>query len=161
MYPVFGTDIREFIFMKSSFTPKTVIGKIGLGLLGLVGVGFMISFFIDRHRSMNPGDTFLTITGRALPDGVVATRYGFKFEDNLFQRTHYWVLEGNTEGLRAVTEDSGFMLSEDARFLLPDVQELFGLPFSREDILAGYEWELDRDRWYWIFRDQRVALYAH
>ena len=43
----------------------------------------------------------------------------------------------------------------------PDLKRLFGVSGVSTQIVAGYEWELDRDRWYCIFAGEEIAFYAH
>jgi hypothetical protein len=70
-------------------------------------------------------------------------------------------LKGSPSALRRVTEGTGFAESlDDARAMLPDVRRLFGLSLSNEDVVLGYEWERQPDRWYYIFNDGTTALYA-
>jgi hypothetical protein len=110
----------------------------------------------------DPDAKFRAVTGRQLPPGVHATAYASETTDNLFRRTHYWLLTGPPAALRQVTAGTGFAESlEDARATLPDVQRLFGVPLSGKDVVAGYEAELDRNRWFCIFADGTTALYAH
>ena len=115
----------------------------------------------DQFRYADPPGTFTAITGRELPSGVTATHYGHAMTDNLFHTTHYWVIRGDITSLRQVVHGTGFSESGDARYMLPDMKALFGLALGESDVVTGFEWELDRDRWYCIFRDEQTALYAH
>ena len=116
---------------------------------------------IDRSRYSDPSAAFTAITGRELPSGVTATQYRHEMTDNLFHTTHYWTLRGDITSLRQVVHGTGFFESGDARYALPDMKALFGLALGQSDVVTGFEWELDRDRWYCIFRDEQTALYAH
>ena len=108
------------------------------------------------------GERFRAVTGRDLPPGVHATGYGKEMNDNLFHTTHYWLLNGSPTALQQVTKGTGFQESlEDARWAVPDMQKLFGVTLSRVDVVAGYEWEHNRDRWFCIFGDGTKALYVH
>jgi hypothetical protein len=110
----------------------------------------------------DPRERFRDITGRDLPPGVRATAYANATTDNLFHTTHYWLLTGSPTELNRVTEGTGFEESlEDARWAVPDMRRLFDVPLSREDVVAGFEWEQDRDRWFCILGDGTTAVYAH
>ena len=125
-------------------------------LLAAGGLGAW-SWYVRAH----PDAGFRWLTGRDLPPGVRAVAYANRLTDNFFHTTHYWQLEGSAAALRQVTEGTGFREStEDARWILPDLKELFGLPWTRSDVLIGYEWELDHDRWFVIFTGETTALYA-
>lgn len=81
--------------------------------------------------------------------------------DAVLHTTHYWILRGNAASLRNVVRGTGFAESGDARYMLPNMKALFGLALGESDVITGFEWELDRDGWYCIFRDEKTALYAH
>lgn len=145
----------------SRFIPRSFFGK-KAAAFGFILVFCLIATFTQHaYRSARPQSAFEAITGRSLPAGVTATQYGTDITDNLFHETHYWLLAGDASSLRRVTEGTGFFLSDDAPHILPDMQDLFGLPLTSTDVVAGYEWELDRDRWFCIFRGEQSALYAH
>lgn len=145
----------------SRFIPKSFFGKIAVAF-GLILVSCPIVTYIQHaYRSSRPKSAFESITGRSLPTGVTATHYGTDITDNLFHETHYWLLTGDAASLRRVTEGTGFSLSDDAAHMLPNMQKLFDLSMTSADVVTGYEWELDRDRWYCIFRGEQSALYAH
>ena len=118
-------------------------------------------FIVDRIRTSDPSSNFVSISGRGLPLGVTATHYGHRITDNVLHRTHYWILQGDADALRSIVDGTGFKESEDAAYMLPDLKELFGLPLVESDVVAGFEWELDRDRWFCIFEGHRTALYSH
>jgi hypothetical protein len=125
-------------------------------LLAAGGLGAW-SWYLRAH----PEVAFRWLTGRDLPPGVRAVAYANEITDNLFRTTHYWQLEGTAPALRQVTEGTGFAEStEEARWILPDLNEMFGLPWTRSDVLIGYESELDHDCWYVIFAGETSALYA-
>jgi hypothetical protein len=116
----------------------------------------------DRHRRSHPDAAFKAITGRSLPPGVRSIAYTHKMTDNLFHTTHYWLLEGSPSALRQVTNGTGFQESlEDALIVASELHPLFGVTWPAKEIVAGYEWELDRDRWYCIFAGETNAVYAH
>jgi len=106
-------------------------------------------------------DPYQAITGRELPAGVRATAYGHEMNDNLFHTTHYWLLSGSASALRQVTNGTGFVESDDAREMMPDLGRLFGVSGVSTQVVTGYEWELGRDRWYCIFAGETTAFYAH
>ena len=130
--------------------------------LAVLSIAIFIAPYLVRHayRVARPQAAFESITGRTLPPGVVATHYGSELTDNVLHVTHYWVLSGDPASLRKVTEGTEFTLSEDAILMASVMKEEFDSPLTKEDALVGYEWELDRDRWFIIFRDG-TALYAH
>jgi hypothetical protein len=109
-----------------------------------------------------PEARFRAVTGRDLPAGVHAIAYAGEQNDSLFHTTHYWLLSGSPSALRRVKDQTGFIDSlEDARWMLPDVKNLFGVCLSSKDLIAGYEREDGRDRWFWIFGDGTTAIYAY
>ncbi|MEY2789467.1 MAG: hypothetical protein RLZZ34_2610 [Verrucomicrobiota bacterium] len=139
---------------------RTTIGKVLLVGVSLIVVAFLWSFGRDRYRRSHPDAAFRAITGRELPTGVRATAYGHEMTDNLFHTTHYWLLAGSPSALRQVTSGTGFVESEDARYFMPDLRNMFGNSVVTQ-VVVGYEWELDRDRWYCIFAGETTACYAH
>ena len=115
----------------------------------------------DWHRRTHPGAAFASINGRELPPGVQATAYAHATTDNLFHTTHYWLLAGSATALREVIVGSGLRPSDDARYVLPNLQELFGASQQRTEVVAGYESDSPRNEWYFIFAGEESALYAH
>jgi hypothetical protein len=110
----------------------------------------------------HPEAAFASITGRTLPVGVDALAYRREMADSFFHPTHYWLLSGNPDSLYQVIAGTGFERSdEDARWMVPDLAELFGSSLSKSQVVAGYEWELPRNRWYVIFEGEANALYTH
>jgi hypothetical protein len=102
-------------------------------------------------------------TGVALPTGVAALAHRSEFNDNLFHHTHYWRLRGPVGSLRRLAASSGLGRSdEDARYSLPDMQQMFGEALSEADVLEGYEGSLDggRDHWLIVFSEDRGAVFV-
>jgi hypothetical protein len=152
------TNLRPL--MRPCF-PRSTRGKLLCGTVALLIAWVITCIVMDRFRYADPTTAFTAITGRELPSGVTATRYQHEMTDNLFHTTHYWILRGDITSLRQVVHGTGFFESGDARHMLPDMKALFGLALGESDVVTGFEWELDRDRWYCIFRDEQTALYAH
>lgn len=146
--------------MQSCFK-RIITSKLLCGIAGILIVWVVTCVIIDQLRHADPSGAFTAITGRVLPIGVTATNYEHELTDNLFHTTHYWILQGDITSLRQVIQGTGFSESADARYMLPDMKDLFGMALGESDIGSAFEWELDRDRWYCIFRDKRTALYAH
>jgi hypothetical protein len=140
---------------------RTRIGKVLLVGASLILLTVLWSFGRDRYWRSHPEAAFRAITGRELPTGVRAMAYGHEMTDNLFHTTHYWLLAGSSSALRQVTNGTGFVESDDAREMMPDLRQLFGVSAVSTQVVAGYEWELDRDRWYCIFAGETTAFYAH
>lgn len=148
-------------FSMSRLIPSSILGRVAATFGLIVGFCILSPFAQLAYRIVFPQSAFERITGRSLPSGVTVTQYRANITDNFFHVTHYWLLSGDASSLRRVTKDTGFTLSDDAVHMLPDLQDLFGLPLTRADVVAGYEWELDRDRWFYIFRGEQTALYEH
>jgi hypothetical protein len=128
-----------------------------------IGVVAVVSWKVGRdlYWRKHPDAAFTSITGRVLPPGVRATAYAHEINDNLFHTTHYWLLAGAPSELHKVIVGTEFERSdEDARNMLPNLRDLFGVDWSREEVAAGYEWEVGRDRWYYIFAGEDRALYV-
>jgi len=140
---------------------RTKIGKVLLAGLSLILLVIVWDFGRDRYWRSHPDAAFRAITGRELPAGVHATAYSHEMTDNLLHTTHYWLLAGSPAALRQLTNDTGFVESEDARDMVPDLRRVFGVSDVSTQVVAGYEWELDRDRWYCIFAGETTAFYAH
>ena len=140
---------------------RTKIGKVLLVAASVLIVAFLWSFGRDLYWRLNPDAAFRAITGRELPIGVRAMAYTHKLTDNLFHTTHYWLLEGSPSALLQVTNGTDFEESDDAFVMAPDLRRMFGVSIVSTQIVAGYEWELDRDRWYCIFAGRTNAFYAH
>ena len=141
--------------------PRARIGKVLLVGAFLICAAFLWNFGLDRYWSLHPDAAFRAITGRELPAGVRAKAYGHEMNDNLFHTTHYWLFAGSPSALRQVTNGTGFVESEEARYMMPDLHRMFGDGVVATQVVAGYEWELGRDRWYCIFAGETTAFYAH
>lgn len=140
---------------------RTRFGRVsGVGR-SLIILAILWSFWRDHYWRFHPDAAFRAITGRGLPAGVRATAYGHEMNDNLFHTTHYWLLAGSPSALRQVTNGTGFVESEDARYMMPDLHCLFGGGLIATQVVAGYEWELGHHRWYCILAGDTTALYAH
>ena len=137
------------------------IGKCVVIGVSLVVIAFLWSFRRDRYWHSHPDAAFREIIGRDLPAGVRARAYGHEMKDNLFHTTHYWLLGGSASALRQVINGTGFVESEDARYMMPDLHSVFGGSVIATQVVAGYEWEADRNRWYCIFAGETTACYAH
>jgi hypothetical protein len=140
---------------------RTKTRKLLVAVACLILLAVVWSFARDWYLRTHPDTAFRAITGRELPAGVRATAYGHEMNDNLFHTTHYWLLAGSPSALRQVTNGTGFVESDDARDMMPDLRQLFGVSGISTQVVAGYEWELDRDRWYCIFAGETTAFYAH
>lgn len=140
---------------------RTKTRKLLVAVACLILLAVVWSFARDWYLRTHPDTAFRAITGRELPAGVRATAYGHEMNDNLFHTTHYWLLAGSPSALRQVTNGTGFVESEDAREMMPDLRGLFGVSTASTQVVAGYEWELGRDRWYCIFAGETTAFYAH
>ena len=134
-----------------------------LGLAASLLLLLAISCGVARHWywCSHPDTAFRALTGRELPAGVNASAYGREMTDNLFHVTHFWLLTGSPSALRQVTNGTGFAESEDAPHMLPDIGRVFGVSSVETQVIAGYEWELPRNRWYCIFAGGTNALYSH
>jgi hypothetical protein len=140
---------------------RTKTRKLLIAVACLILLAVVWTFARDWHLRTHPDTAFKAITGRELPTGVRATAYGHEMNDNLFHITHYWLLAGSPSALRQITNGTGFVESDDARSMMPDLRRLFGVASFSTQVVAGYEWELDRDRWYCIFAGETTAFYAH
>ncbi|NJM55929.1 MAG: hypothetical protein HC841_08600 [Verrucomicrobiae bacterium] len=140
---------------------RTTLGKVVLMGASLVVIAFGWKVARDLYWRTHPDVAFRAITGRELPAGVRAQKYGHEMNDNLFHTTHYWLLDGSPSALRQVTNGTGFVESEDARWMMPDLHRMFGSEVVTTQVVAGYEWELGRDRWYCILAGETTACYAH
>lgn len=140
---------------------RTKARKFLVAVACLILLTVVWSFAHDWYLRTHPDTAFRAITGRELPAGVRATAYGHEMTDNLFHTTHYWLLEGSPSALRQVTSGTGFFESEDAQHMMPDLRRMFGSSVAVTQVVAGYEWELGRDRWYCIFAGESTACYAH
>jgi hypothetical protein len=141
--------------------PRTRIGKVLLVGSSFIVAALSWSFGLDRYWRLHPHAAFRSITGRALPPGVRAKAYGREMNDNLFHTTHYWLVAGSPSALLQVTNGTGFVVSEDARYMMPDLHRTFGSGIEATQVVVGYEWELGRDRWYCILAGETTAFYAH
>ena len=151
---------------KSAVSPlmkflRTITGRILLIALSIVIAEVLRGFAMDRYWEAHPQKAFLPITRRGLPEGVHATKFRRTTDDNYRQTPNYWLLTGSPPALRQVTNNTGLVESEDARTMIPDLHDLFGDSDISTEIVTGYEWELDHDRWYWIFKGETTALYMH
>ena len=113
------------------------------------------------YWQLNPVRAFASLTHSMLPADVNVTAYAARMEDNFFHQTHYFLLSGSEQSLRAFATNSGLVESEDARYMLPT--HLFNQTLAAADTIAGYETEADkgRDRWFWILSGGDRAIYAY
>ena len=134
--------------------------RVGIALGFLLAVVVAWPFVRALYWRSHPEAAFSSVTGGQLPEGVSATAYRGRVDDNLFHVTHYWLLSGEPQSIRAVVDSAPFARSDaDARANLPDVAKLFGA--RRSALAAGYEWEAPRSHWYYIFEGEAEALYAY
>ena len=143
---------------KGKYT-RWILAIIGATLLAIAwGYG-------ERYlRLSSPDHGFKNYTGIALPSDVSAIAHGSEMDDNFFHETHYWTLSGPESSIRALASFFGLERSdEDAKWALPDMQKMFGLAMTRDDVVEGYEGSLDggRDRWLMIFANGRGAVFAY
>jgi hypothetical protein len=107
---------------------------------------------------------FRNYTGVSLPPGVGALGHGSSaWKDPLFHTTHYWLLDGPSESLRALaTAFKMHRSDEDARAMMPDMQKLFGVAIPISQMTEGYAGSADknRDRWLVILANGRGAVFA-
>lgn len=141
---------------------RTKTRKLLLLVASLVLLAIAWNFARGWYWRSHPESAFRSVTGRELPSGVHAVAYAHEITDNLFHPTRYWMLTGSPTGLRQVIVGTGFVESlEDARRMVPDLSRLFGVTLSSTRVVAGYELELGRDRWYCIFAGETNAFYAY
>lgn len=121
-------------------------------------IGFLLRL---SYWQSNPDRAFEHFTGRELPVGVHAVAYAWESNDALFHFGQYFLLSGSPSSLRRFTNGTGLVEStEDARWMLPDVNSLFGRSLSKEQVIVGYEDDSPRNNWYWIFSGETEAIYV-
>ena len=130
-------------------------------LAGVLVVGVMTYLALWNHSNQDPTSSFTQNAGQRIPDGVSVIAYRELMDDALLHKSRYWLLRGEPAALRKLATDPKFGPSlEDARYALPNMPELFNRPWQASDIVAGFEQDHGRGRWYWIFKGEREALYA-
>lgn len=142
--------------------PRAMFGRTFLLAIALAISGAVI-WTVGRnvYWSLRPTEAYRSITGRELPAGVDVLRYVRQGNDNFLHTTHCWLLVGSPGGLREIIRDSGLKPTEDAASILPDTERIFGYTLASSEVFAAFEWELDRDRWYYILVGETNAIYTH
>lgn len=132
-----------------------------------VAMGFATAFAImlvvptarDVWWHLYPGRAFAHYTGTPLPPGIVALRYGWAIDDNLFHVGRYWLLLGTRERFDAFARSNDvFESTEDARWADAHAQSLFGLTLPEKQAQAGYERDAGRGDSILVF-DNGLAIY--
>lgn len=127
----------------------------------MVAAIFAAGLFALSSPSRNSARAFAEDTGQQLPAGVSVVAYREATGDNFLHTSRYWLLKGDPDSLRQLADGPDFAASlEDSRLALPDMPELFRKPWQPSDVVAGFEQDQGRGRWYWIFSGEREALYA-
>lgn len=130
-----------------------IFSALGAAIAG--GVALRINYW-----QSNPSLAFEHFTGRTLPAGIQVSAYSSQANDNFFHFGHYFLLSGASVSLRQFTVGTTLSEStEDSRWMLPDVAELFDRSWAREQVLIGYEDNSPRNNWYWMFSGESAALY--
>ena len=130
---------------------------------GVLSVAVICNHAERQARFSGPDHGFQSCTGIALPTGVSAMAHSTDMNDNLFHETHYWRLSGPDSSLRSLADSFGLERSdEDAKWMMPDLQMMFGLSVKHADIIEGYEGNSGggRDRWLVIFSHEQGAVFV-
>lgn len=113
----------------------------------------------EMRWHLHPNLAFAHYTGTPLPPGIVALRYGWTINDNLFHAGHYWLLRGTPENIAAFAQAQDFgEASEEAYWNTPNAHELFGLTLPKERMRVGYRRHNGRTDWIWVYGDG-LAIY--
>lgn len=117
-------------------------------------------FALDWYRAAYPERAFEQITGAALPTGLRATNYSWAVSDNFFHVSHYWLLTGSPTQIDQFARSAGLSEStEDAKSMVPDLQPLFGIAWTSNEVVRGYEGDQPRNNWLWMFSDGKTSIY--
>jgi hypothetical protein len=120
-----------------------------------VGIALRLSYW-----QSNPRLAFEHFTGRPVPAGIQVRAYSSQANDNFFHFGHYFLLSGTRSSLRQFTVGTTLNEStEDARWMLPNIADLFDRSWTREQVVIGYEDNSPRNNWYWIFSGETEAVY--
>ena len=133
---------------------------LAIALLLLAVPVALVSLHVFRRA--NPDVAYQQITGHTLPPGIRATAYNWAVNDNLFHVAHYWILTGSEADLRrfATAAELGES-TEDARWTLPNLDDLFGDHRPRSAVAVGFEGDQARNNWLWIFDGRTEGLYEY
>lgn len=132
-----------------------------------VAIGLTTAFAImlvgptarDVWWHLHPGRAFAHCTGTPLPPGIVALRYGWTIDDNLFHVGRYWLLLGTRARFDAFARSHDFFEStEEARWANTHAQSMFGLTLPAKQAQVGYERDAGRGGWILVF-DNGLAIY--
>ena len=136
--------------------------RVLLAIAALILALFVAVASMHAYRRANPELAYQQITGRKLPSGVHASAYNFQFDDSLLHIAHYWVLTGSEAELRRFAASASLGEStEDARWMLPDLSNLFGDRRTRDDVAVGFEGDQAKNDWLWVFKGGSDALYEY
>lgn len=134
---------------------------ITLFTLFLTLVTIAYQFGIDMYYKKNPSSAFSSLVGVQVPPKIHIIKYSNKTDDNLLHTTHLWLLQGDIEALRKIIVADGFERSdEDARWILPEIADQFGLKLTPTDLAEGYESNHAHNRWFLILKEQQLAIYV-
>lgn len=128
--------------------------------------GSLVTCALISLKCLRPSSAdldFESHTGMELPTGIKASAHKSKLTDNLFHTAHYWLLSGDEATMRELATKFGLERSdEDAKFIIPDMREMFGVDLNTDDFLEGYEGNFrgSRDHWLVIFSDKQTAVFV-
>jgi hypothetical protein len=129
--------------------------------LALVAATVARSQLREKSLRADPVAAFTELTGQSLPSGVRVEKYRGTAGDNFFHTTYYWILEGDPEQLHKILVGTGFGRSdEDARWVAPSAASALEISLAPNDVVEGYEWERERDRWLLFVGPGSRAIYV-
>lgn len=145
--------------MKAVGAPRQAGLRVAMGFATAFAAVFVGPTARDIWWHLHPGRAFAHYTGMPLPDGIVALRYGWAIDDNLFHVGRYWLLLGTRERFDAFARSNDFFEStEEARWTDTHAQSLFGLTLPAKQAQVGYERDAGRGDWIVVF-DNGLAIY--
>lgn len=145
--------------MNGRAAPRQTMLRVAMGFATAFAVIFVVPTVRDVRWHLYPGRAFAHYTGTPLPDGIVALRYGWTINDNLFHVGRYWLLLGTRARFDAFARSHDFMeTTEEARWNDTHAQALSGLTLPAKQAQVGYERDTGRTDWILVF-DNGLAIY--
>jgi hypothetical protein len=111
------------------------------------------------YRDFFPNSAWNELIPTPVPNGLKLTGYTWKYTDNLFHISQYFLLEGSEEKLIELASNLNLGLSQDAMYSYPNEIIISGVKLSQYSVKYGYEGAQNRNDWYWLVKERPIAIY--
>jgi hypothetical protein len=135
-----------------------VAKKVALYLTVAIAAGLALDAVQQLYWRSRPASAFRSLVGK-LPNQITVHGFGTCITDNLFHRTYYWRLRGESSSLRELAHKLEFTRSDTgAARMLAQSKQCIAPPVSKDEVVESYEQKTSRNHWYYLLKGEREAL---